>query len=126
MDLLSNHFPREFLGRFDEIILFNTLTALDLRHILEQQLKTALLQLSARKIKVQFERDRLCKHLLNGLMSSKTGARGIARLVEQKLLQPIALASLQQAVPGSPLTIVLDDLFYAQGRIAVQDLEAAD
>jgi ATP-dependent Clp protease ATP-binding subunit ClpA len=117
LDLLSEHFPRELLGRFDEIILFNTLTALDLRHILEQQIKEAVLHLAAREIRVEFEMDRLCNHLLSNKKDSKTGARGIARLIEQKLLQPIALLSLQQEHSGAPLTVILDEDSYAQDRV---------
>jgi ATP-dependent Clp protease ATP-binding subunit ClpA len=119
LELLTDHFPQEFLGRFDEIILFNSLTPPDLGRILNLRLEEARQRLAANNIHLEYDPERLAGHLLANLPVAKTGARGLARQIEQRLLQPIALAALASTRPAGPLRILLDEDYYRQGRITI-------
>ena len=61
--------------------------------------------------------------LLSRLGEEKTGARGIARLLERLVMEPLA-AQLLVLGPGEFSRFVLDDQFYDQGvlRCAVPEL----
>jgi len=54
------------------------------------------------------------------LKRSKSGARDIARLLEQKLLQPVSMALLMRDENEGEIIVELDDEFYASGMIAVR------
>lgn len=94
LEMLSDTFPKEFLGRMDEVILFNSLKTKDLRNILKLRLQEADIRLSNKGICLKYDEKTMLDHLLNNLTKDKTGARGIARLLERKLLQPLAMALL--------------------------------
>ncbi len=94
LEMLSDTFPKEFLGRMDEVILFNSLKPKDLRNILKLRLQEADVRLSNKGICLKYDEKTMLDHLLNNLTKEKTGARGIARLLERKLLQPLAMALL--------------------------------
>jgi ATP-dependent Clp protease ATP-binding subunit ClpA len=117
-ELLADAFPREFLGRLDEIILFNRLGPAQMRQVLKLRLDEAIARFRRKQIHVVYDETRLVEYLLMGFAELKTGARGIARLLEQKLIQPIAVAVLNSDVLG--LTEVeLGDDFYRTGGVAV-------
>jgi len=115
VELLTDSFPREFLGRLDEIILFNQLGDEQIRAILKLRLDEAIARLRRKDIEVVYEEDRILAYLLAHLKETHSGARGIARVLEQKLIQPIALAMLEYDGP-MPAQICLDDYFQNTGR----------
>jgi ATP-dependent Clp protease ATP-binding subunit ClpC len=119
-DLLADAFPREFLGRFDEIILFNRLGPTQMRQVLKLRLDEAIARFRRRQIDVVFDENRLMEHLLAGLRELRTGARGIARLLERNLIQPIAAAMLNSDAQGS-MEVELGDDFYREGAVTVGD-----
>ncbi len=90
--LLGQHFPPEFLGRFDELILFHTLSAADLHAIVNLRLDEALAAFARQGIRVRFEREALVKAILARL--SGGGARGVQRAVEKLFSQPAAYQAL--------------------------------
>jgi len=55
----------------------------------------------------------------------KSGARGIARLLDQRLMQPVALALVHETSPGHK-RFIIDERFYAGGNpsMAVQPMLA--
>ena len=87
-DLLGKHFPPEFLGRFDELILFRSLSQDDLRAIVNLRLDETLTQFETQGIQVTFDRDTLVDYLLQRLEGS--GARGVQRVIERHFSQPLA------------------------------------
>ena len=117
-ELLADYFPREFLGRLDEIVLFNPLGPKEMREIMKLRLSEALSRLNRKKIILNFDEEQLIDYLLDGLLESKSGARGIARLLENKLLQPISLALLYHDGEGE-LEIALGDEFYESGKVTI-------
>jgi ATP-dependent Clp protease ATP-binding subunit ClpA len=90
--LLGRHFPPEFLGRFDALILFHDLSTEDLRAIVNLRLDEALAAFKRQGIQVHFEREALVNAILAQL--SGGGARGVARAVEKLFSQPAAIQSL--------------------------------
>ena len=90
--LLKAHFPPEFLGRFDELILFNHLSQNDLKKIIALRLDEILEQFTNQGYEVEFDRDFLVEMLLSRLEDH--GARGVKRAIEQHFLQPLAVQML--------------------------------
>ena len=123
-ELLGKTFPREFLGRFDEIVPFRRLTPQDLRAILKLRLAEAEERLARKGLRLRYAEERLLEHLLAHLERDRSGARGLARLLERHLLQPLALALLE-AEPGGETWVELGEAFYAQGTVTVAGVRPA-
>ncbi len=87
-DILGRHFPPEFLGRFDDLILFRSLTRKDLRAIANLRLDEALIRFEEQGVRVDFDRETLLDYLLEKLEGS--GARGVQRVIERYFSQPLA------------------------------------
>jgi ATP-dependent Clp protease ATP-binding subunit ClpA len=117
-ELLAEHFPREFLGRLDDIILFNQLGPGEMRSIMKLRLDETLARLRRKNIHLVFDENKLLDHLLAKLKSTRSDARGIVRLLEQQLLQPIAVAMLNYDEENE-MHIELDDEFYQNGLVKV-------
>jgi ATP-dependent Clp protease ATP-binding subunit ClpC len=114
--LLEKHFPREWLSRFDELIVFGALSRQDLRDVLKLRLCEAVARLKARNCELDYDEDRLLDWLSRGLEKEKAGARGVARCLEQMVIQPVSLA-LILLEPGDLAHFLLDDEFYASGVV---------
>ncbi|OPX96901.1 MAG: ATP-dependent Clp protease ATP-binding subunit ClpC [Syntrophorhabdus sp. PtaB.Bin047] len=114
--LLAKHFPEEFLGRLDEIIIFRTPPAPVLRRIMAQKLREALARLKERGIFLIYDEDRLLDHLLAGTARPWAGARDMARLIERKLIQPIA-RRLIDCDTQDWVCIELTESFYRSGTL---------
>lgn len=106
-ELLAAYFPHEFLGRFDDIILFDSLTKGKLREILRLRLTEAIKRLSSKNIQLLYEEETLLDFLLDYLTKSKSGARGITRLLEAKLLQPLSAELLKKRNDNGPVKVEL-------------------
>ena len=57
LELLKKHFPVEFLGRMDDYIQFNSLTASDLRAICRNELTALQQRLAAEGVSLSFHED---------------------------------------------------------------------
>ncbi|BBB48891.1 AAA family ATPase [Pelolinea submarina] len=90
--LLKNYFPPEFLGRFDELILFNHLSQNDIKMIIELRLDEILVQFTTQGYEVDFDRDEIVALVLTHLEDH--GARSVKRTIEQYFLQPLAVQML--------------------------------
>ena len=112
--LLSKYFPEEFLGRLDEIIVFRTPGVPVLRKILSQKLAEALARLQEKGVFVIYDPERLLDHLLAGPEKPWGGARDMVRLIERKLIQPIARRLLDFDA-GEWVCIELTESFYRCG-----------
>ena len=113
-ELLVKTFPREFLGRIDEIIPFQSLASNDLKKIMRLRVNEAIERLHGKGIRLIFDEVRLMEYLMDGLANEQSGARGIARLLEKKLLQPLAMAMLQSG-QGKETVVELGEEFYESG-----------
>lgn len=121
-EILSKTFPREFLGRLDEIIPFHTLSKDDMRRILALRLSEQEERLGKKKVLIVADRERLLDHLLSKLERIKGGGREIKRLLERELLQPLALALLE-ADGRREVAVELGDGFYENGEVEMREGE---
>jgi len=117
-DLLARTFHSEFLGR-QEIILFKALEEGDIERIVRMRLDEAMERLKKRRIYLKGDMERLSRHLSKKLRELKSGARGIERLIEQTVLEPIALATLRVDDEGA-VEAVIRDAFYNKGQVVVR------
>lgn len=118
LEILEAYFPREFLGRLDEVILFDPLHSEQMRKIMRLRLGEALERLAKKGIRMSFDENRLLDYLLSRLERNRTGARGIVRLLEVALLQPVASRLLFHE-DGKALEVELGDTFYEKGEVTV-------
>jgi ATP-dependent Clp protease ATP-binding subunit ClpA len=116
IELLGKDFPKEFLGRIDKIILLNRLKKDDMRKIMKMRLDEALERLYEEGTTLVFDEKRLLNYLLDGLESTQSGARGIDRVLERKLLQPLSIALLKRDIERK-CTVELSDDYYDHGNI---------
>jgi len=124
--LLATSFPHEFLGRLDEIVLFNDLERDVLKRILKMRLEEGLARFQKDSITVDYDEDRLLEHLCQGLeKADDSGARGIHRLLERMLLQPLAMA-LAGYRGQRPAAVTLRDAFYDTGQVNIVPAQEAD
>lgn len=120
--LLRRRFSEEFLGRFDEIILFNMLDHDAYRKILKLKLCDAVDHLKTKGVFLCFDENRLLEYILGDTQSYRSDARDIKRLLETKLLQPLTLFCLD-IDPGRNVEIIIDDCFYRTGSFSSTPLE---
>lgn len=114
--LLVETFPDEFLGRIDEVILFNHLDDDAVRAILQMRLDEALVRLEKQNIRVTYDANRLLAFLLAELNVNRAGARGAARVLEKKVLEPIARVRLRYERTVE-LRVDLSEAFYESGEV---------
>ncbi|MBN2535769.1 MAG: ATP-dependent Clp protease ATP-binding subunit [Spirochaetales bacterium] len=119
-DLLLDHFPMEFLARLDELILFHSLDDTHMKQIILLRLEEALARLKKRDIFLSYDNGNISDYLLAFLKKNRTGARGVERLIEKKILQPISHALLYHGGDGK-VTVVLGDDFYKSGNIKIMN-----
>lgn len=89
MGSLKEFFRPEFLNRLDEIILFNILSAEAVKDIVRMQIKIIAKRLEEKQIALAFS-DAVLVQLAKEGYSSQYGARPLKRLIQTKILTPIA------------------------------------
>ena len=110
-EILVASFPGEFLGRLDEAITFKRLEDEAMRAILRLRLVEAENQLVRKGIRLEYDPAELMDILMRRFRERKKGARGLARLLEREVLQPLALFLLD--MNGAEATTVrLDAAFF--------------
>jgi ATP-dependent Clp protease ATP-binding subunit ClpB len=86
---LESQFRPEFLNRLDEIIIFNSLTHADLQRIVKIQINEVVQRLKEKEIGFKISEDAL-SYLASQGFSAEYGARPLKRLIQNKILNPIA------------------------------------
>ena len=89
MDSLKEYFRPEFLNRLDEIILFNILTQDAVRDIVRMQVEIVAKRLAEKQITLALSEEAL-EFLAKEGYNPQYGARPLKRLIQTKLLTPIA------------------------------------
>jgi ATP-dependent Clp protease ATP-binding subunit ClpC len=97
METLKNHFRPEFLNRLDEIILFNILSPDALKEIVSLQIDIVMKRLKAKDIALEITPDVLL-YLGKEGYNPQYGARPLKRLIQSKILTPIAQLMVSQGV----------------------------
>ncbi len=89
MSALKDYFRPEFLNRIDEIILFNILSREAVREIVGLQIKQVEARLAVKDITLSISED-VYVYLAKEGFNPQYGARPLKRLIQNKILNPIA------------------------------------
>jgi len=88
-DSLKNYFRPEFLNRLDEIIIFDILSPESIRTIVELQVAEVQTRLANKDIKLSVTND-VYEYLATEGYDPKFGARPLKRVIQSKILTPVA------------------------------------
>jgi len=99
MKTLRNFFRPEFLNRLDEIILFDILSEKALKEIVKMQVAIVEKRLADKNIKLQFSPAALT-YLAKEGYNPRYGARPLKRLIQSKVLTPIASMMVSEGMMG--------------------------
>ncbi len=89
MDSLKQYFRPEFLNRLDEVIVFDILSPETIRQIVEMQVRDVANRLAAKDI-VLTVTDEVYDYLAKEGYDPKFGARPLKRVIQSKILTPVA------------------------------------
>ncbi len=90
LDALKENFRPEFLNRIDEIIIFNYLDKPEIRKIVDLELEKVAKRLENKKIKIKVS-EKAKKLLAEQGFDPNLGARPLKRVIQRKVLDPLAL-----------------------------------
>ena len=91
LDVLRQHFRPEFLNRIDDIVIFDRIRPEAMRAIVDVQLKRVARQVKdSRDITLAFD-DSIRDMLARDGYDPAFGARPLKRLVQKRVLDPLAL-----------------------------------
>jgi len=102
---LHNYFRPEFLNRLDEIVVFNSLHAVNLREIARLQTLSLAERLAERRIEIEFSNEAL-DYLAHKGFDPQFGARPIRRIVEREVANALATQMLQGQIKAGQKIVV--------------------
>ncbi len=109
MDTLKKQFRPEFINRLDEIIIFDVLKPEVVREIVDVQLERVVERMTAKEIEIEFS-DELRDYLATEGYDAKFGARPLKRVIQRKVLSPIANEIIiGSVVEGGKVCVELKD-----------------
>jgi len=94
MEALREHFRPEFLNRVDDIIIFHPLGREHIERIIDIQLKGLMRRLQERKIAVELTPAAKAQLIEEGY-DPVYGARPLKRVIQRRILDPLAMRVLQ-------------------------------
>jgi ATP-dependent Clp protease ATP-binding subunit ClpC len=97
MENVKDHFSPEFLNRLDEIVLFNVLSASAVEDIVKIQIEQVKERLSQKEIDLELTPEVL-RYLAKEGYNPQYGARPLKRLIQSRILNPIAGMMLSREV----------------------------
>lgn len=97
MKALRDFFRPEFLNRLDEIVLFDILSEKAIKEIVKMQVAIVEKRLADKKIKLQFTPTALA-YLAKKGYNPQYGARPLKRLIQSKVLTPIATMMVSEGM----------------------------
>jgi len=89
MESLKSHFRPEFLNRLDEIITFDLLTPEVIADIVKIQVQDVIERLEKKEIKLSLSKE-VYTYLATEGYDARYGARPLKRLIQSKILTPVA------------------------------------
>ena len=125
---LREHFRPEFLNRIDEMVFFHRLESEHIRQIAEIQLGNVRQLLAKRNISIEMT-DAAMDLLIEEGYDPAYGARPLKRVIQQRVIDPLALQIIQNEVRDGDLLLVDakdDELTFTVTESAVEDRVAAD
>lgn len=105
MNVVRSFFRPEFLNRVDEIIIFNRLSAQDIKNIVDIQIRHLLSRLEDRKIHIMLT-DEAKTHLAAIGYDPTFGARPLKRAIQTHILNPLAKEILEGRVKEGEEVVV--------------------
>lgn len=97
MGALKDYFRPEFLNRLDEIILFNILSPEAIKNIVNMQVKIVQERLASKEIHLDIKPE-VYEYLAKQGYNPQYGARPLKRLIQSKILTPVASFMVSQGV----------------------------
>ena len=108
-DALKEYFRPEFLNRLDEIVLFNILSEEAVRDIVRMQVDIVAKRLEEKHISLSLSAAAL-SHLAKEGYNPQYGARPLKRLIQTKIMTPIANMMVARGVmEGGSVTVDIKD-----------------
>lgn len=104
-ETLKNHFRPEFLNRLDEILYFNPLPTEVIREIVDIQLSIVRERLAVKNINLELS-DEAINYLAKEGYSPEYGARPLKRLIQTKILNPVAEFIISRKIEDSGVVTV--------------------
>ena len=122
--ILANTFKPEFLNRVDETVIFHRLSREDVARIVELQVELLTRRVAERGIKIELTED--ARTLLGNLGFDPTyGARPLRRVIQRRLVDPLALKLLEGEFPeGGRVRVDAEngELVFRPAPVAVADV----
>jgi ATP-dependent Clp protease ATP-binding subunit ClpB len=97
MESLKNYFRPEFLNRLDEIIIFDILSPETIRNIVEMQVEEVRKRLASKDIVLTVTNE-VYDYLSKEGYDPKFGARPLKRIIQSKILTPVASMMVGQGM----------------------------
>jgi len=97
MDSLKHFFRPEFLNRLDEVIVFDILSPETIRSIVDIQVEEVTQRLRRKEIAL-FVSDEAREHLAKEGYDPKFGARPLRRVIQSKILTPVATLMIHEGM----------------------------
>ncbi|MHB8651568.1 MAG: ATP-dependent Clp protease ATP-binding subunit [Minisyncoccota bacterium] len=105
MDALKEYFRPEFLNRIDEIIMFDILSPEAIRDIVWLQVQIVQQRLSEKEITLTVTEE-VMEYLSKQGYDPHYGARPLRRLIQSKILTPVASLMISQGVLSGGIVMV--------------------
>jgi ATP-dependent Clp protease ATP-binding subunit ClpC len=124
LEEVEKHFRPEFLNRLDEIIVFQSLDKLDLRKIIDIEVRHVTTRLAQQGLQVDLAEEAK-DWLIEKGYNPEFGARPLRRAIEQFVEDPLAEEMLRGAFQGKKAMkiTVRDDHLYFEAMEAVPAVE---
>jgi ATP-dependent Clp protease ATP-binding subunit ClpB len=116
MEVVRRHFKPEFLNRLDDIVMFNSLGAEELAHIVDIQVDQLARRLSARRLVLDVS-PAAREWLSLGGFDPVYGARPLRRLVQSAIGDSLARALLAGEIRDGDTVVV--DVVPGEDRLSV-------
>ena len=109
MKALREFLRPEFLGRVDEIVVFNPLTEAEFEQIAKMQCKPLAENLLLRGIRMDIDQQ-VYRQIATEAFAQKSGARAVAATIRRRIEDPVSALLVQcYADPPSVLTLTVQD-----------------
>jgi ATP-dependent Clp protease ATP-binding subunit ClpC len=117
MSSLKDYFKPEFLNRLDEIILFDVLSPESIRKIVDIEIKKVQTRLLEKDIHLVFK-DSVYDLLAKEGYNPQYGARPLRRLIQSKVLTPLASMMIDKGLVGNRQVVIDVD---KQGELSFEN-----
>ena len=104
-EALREGFRPEFLNRIDEVVIFNNLTKIEIKKIIELELTKVSNRLESKKIKIKVT-ERAKVFLVEKGFDPNLGARPLKRVIQKMILDPLSLKIISGEIKEKEKIIV--------------------